>query len=220
MARFEVRDAIVWSIPAAIACVAAVLAVRAFRGADGPPREPPQLRLIDPCSPGRYRCMTGTLQTTTGERVDGSATNCAWQRVTACAVKCASERVTIVVPDDRTAREQLCDPPKRPLALLSSIENLLAAPIADAGECEGDGYIRTHDGFVQCVRRSGLDPASTGVVIARATCRAGVVPDLDTTPRLIPREEAASVWCKRDPIADLADTPDAGALDGETGDAQ
>lgn len=216
--RLEPYSLIFWSIPAAIVCVAGVFAWRAYRTPSwAPPSDSPALRLLDPCAQGRYRCRAGKVQATTGEPAH-TGPGCVYKDVAACARGCVTEAVTLSV-EESVARRQLCDPPKRPLALLSSLESLLDAPLSDAGMCEGDGYVPSSEGFVQCIRRSGIDPAAAGVVIARATCRAGAVPTLDYTPRLIKREEAAAVWCNRDPIAEIDLEGDAGDA-GDSGDAR
>lgn len=219
MARIETKDLIFWSVPAAIAIVAGVFAVRAFRTPDWvPPKDGPDPRLIDPCSPGRYRCRAGKVEVTTGDHADGGA-QCLYRPHAPCARSCVTEQVTMAGVDEKFAQEQLCDPPKRPLALLSKTESFLDAPIADAGMCEGDGYVPTDEGFLQCIMRSAADRASMGIVIARATCRAGAVKTIDRIPRLIKREEAAAVWCKRDPIAEIDDAPDASADAADAADA-
>lgn len=199
--RVETKDLIFWSVPVAIACVAGVFAWRALRAPDWvPPKDTPELAFIDPCSRGRYRCRAGRVEMTTGDRGDANA--CRYVEVAPCARSCVTELVTLAGVDDAIARTQLCDLPLQPLLLLSKQESYLDTPVADAGICEGDGYVPSDDGFLQCISRSGKDPAATGVVIGRAICRAGVVNNLDRAPRLIKREEAAAVWCKRDPIAD------------------
>lgn len=215
--RLPGKDLIFWSVPAAIACVAGFYAYRAFREPPGSSPASPDPRLVDPCAPGRYRCRAAKVQTTTGEHADGGQA-CAYREVATCARGCVSDAVTLVV-DEGTAKTQLCDLPKRPLSLLSSFESLLEAPLVDAGICEGDGYVPSDEGFIQCISRSGKDPSSAGVVIARARCRFGVVPTLERAPLLIKREEAAAVWCKRDPSADV-EPADAAADVEDVGDAR
>jgi len=204
VARIEGKDLIFWSVPAVIACVAGVFAWRAFREPDWvPPRDQPELALLEPCARGRYRCRAGKVELTTGDRApDGGPNACAWMELAACARGCVTDRATLAGIDEATAKAQLCDLPKQPLLLLSSTQSFLDSPIADAGMCEGDGYVPTEDGFLQCIMRAPKDPTAAGVVIARSICRAGAVNTLDRAPRLIRREEAAALWCKRDPIAD------------------
>lgn len=211
MARIEGKDLIFWSVPLAIAAVAGVFAWRAFHTPEWvPSKDTPELAFVDPCAVGRYRCHKGRVETTTGEHApDGGPNTCAWREIGICSQACVSERVMLAGVDDATAKVQLCNLPKRPLALLSKDESFLDQAIADAGVCEGDGYIPTDDGFVQCILRSGKDPSAAGVVLGRSTCKAGAIKTLDRTPQLIKREEAAAVWCKRDPSADVEE-PDAG----------
>ncbi len=216
--RIETKDLIFWSIPLAITCAAGFFAYRALHPPDWvPPKGGLDPRLAEPCAVGRYRCHGGKVQTTTGEHTDGGPT-CVYRDVAPCARGCVSEPVTLIV-DESTAKTQLCDPPKRPLALLASFESLLDAPLLDAGMCEGDGYVPSSEGFIQCISRSAKDPLSAGVVIARATCRFGVVSTIDHTPRLIKREEAAAVWCKRDASAEV-DLIETTADAGDAGDAR
>ena len=219
MARIEGKDLIFWSVPLTIAGVAAVFAWRAFHQPEWvPSKDAPELAYVDACAVGRYRCRKDRVETTTGDRADGGG--CGWRELAVCSRACVSERVALVGVDDQTAKTQLCNPPKRPLLLLSKDESFLDKPLSDAGSCEGDGYIPVDDGFVQCILRSGKDPAASGVVLGHAYCKAGTIKTLDRTPVLIKREEAAAVWCKRDPSADL-DEPevgvDAGVSDAEAG---
>lgn len=202
--RIETKDLIFWSVPLIIACVAAFFAWRAFREPEwAPPHDQPELAMIDPCARGRYRCRASRVEMTTGEHArDGGPMACEWNQVAPCARECVTERATLAGVDDAVAKAQLCDPPKQPLLLLSSTQSFLDSPIAEAGICEGDGYVPTEDGFIQCIMRTPKDPSAAGVVIARSICRAGTIKTLDRAPRLIKREEAAALWCKRDPIAD------------------
>ncbi len=204
MARIEGKDLIFWSVPAVIACVAAVFAWRAFREPDWvPPRNQPELALLDPCARGRYRCHGGKVEMSTGDRaMDAGLNACAWMEIAPCARGCVTEQATLAGVDDALAKTQLCDLPKQPLLLLSSTQSFLDAPVSDAGICEGDGYVPTDEGFIQCIMRSPKDPSAAGVVIAKSICRAGTIKTLDRAPRLIRREEAAALWCKRDPIAE------------------
>jgi hypothetical protein len=205
MARIEGKDLIFWSVPAIIACAAGVFAWRAFREPDwAPPRDQPELALLDPCARGRYRCHRGKVEMTTGDRAGGDAgpNACAWMELAPCAKGCVTERATLAGVDEATAKGQLCDLPKQPLLLLSSTQSFLDSPVAEAGICEGDGYVPTDDGFIQCIMRAPNDPTAAGVVIAKSICRAGAIKTVDRAPRLIKREEAAALWCKRDPIAD------------------
>jgi hypothetical protein len=206
--RLETKDVVFWSIPAAIAVAASVYAWRALRAPAWAP--PPELVLADPCSRGRYRCRADRVEMTTGDHApDGGPMSCAWMEIGPCARTCVTEHVTLAGVDEATARKQLCDPPKQPLLLLSKQESFLDQPLGDAAVCEGDGYIPSDTGFIQCIARGLKDRSAPGVVIASATCRAGVVRTIDRGPRLITREEAASVWCARDPIAEIE--PDAGS---------
>jgi hypothetical protein len=222
MARLEGRDLLFWSVPAAVAAVAAFFAFRAFQRDEWvPPKDAPELAFVDPCAVGRYRCRKNRVETTTGERGDGGPLSCAYREIGACSRACVNERVSLAGVDDATAKAQLCNLPKRPLLLLSKTESYLDAPYADAGTCEGDGYVPTPEGFVQCILRSSKDPGLAGVVLGRSFCKVGAVNTLDRTPQLIPREEAAALWCRRDPAADAAE-PDAGAptvADGGAPDA-
>jgi hypothetical protein len=220
VARVEAKDLIFWSVPAIIACVAGVFAWRAFREPEwAPPRDQPELALLEPCARGRYRCRAGKVEMTTGDRApDGGPNACAWMELATCAKSCVTERATIAGVEDAVAKSQLCDLPKRPLLLLSSTVSFLDSPIAEAGICEGDGYVPTEEGFLQCIMRNAKDPTATGVVIARSICRAGTIKTVDRAPRLISREEAAALWCKRDPIADT-EPEDAGVSTDADADA-
>ena len=202
MARLDGKDLVVWSVPAALALGALFFAWRAFWPQDvGAPSQPAEFAFVEACAPGRHRCRAKSVEVTTGERGDAGA--CTWRSVGSCVTACVSEQVALAGVDDATAKAQLCDPPRRPLLLLSKTESYLDAPLADAGVCEGDGYIPTSDGFLQCILRSSADRGASGIIFGRAFCRAGTVQTLDRAPRLVRREEAAAIWCRRDPLADV-----------------
>lgn len=206
-----VKDVVIWSIPLGIAAAAAVFGVTALR--DHAWDEPPTSSVAPPptCPERVYRCREREVQVSTGEpALDGKS--CAFKRVGGCERACASQLAALAGVDDQTAKTQLCDAPKHPARLVSAEQNFLTQPVSEAGVCETDGFIPTDDGFLQCVAKSGIDPNATGVVIARTTCRLGAVPTTDRSPRLIKREEAIAVWCKRDPDPNAdVDAPDAGA---------
>lgn len=209
--RLEPKDYVFWSVPLLIAAAGAFFAWQAYRTPPWqPPRDTPEVVFAEPCARGRFRCRERRVEMTTGDHApDGSPVSCAWTEIAPCARECVSERVTLTGVDEATARTQLCDLPKQPLLLLSVQESFLNNPVADAGICEGDGYVPTENGFIQCIAKS-RDPGAAGIVIARAICRAGAIRTIDRAPFLIKREEAAAVWCKRDPIADTE--PDAGVV--------
>lgn len=209
--RFEAKELVFWAVPVAIALVAAVFAWRAYRQeAWAPLRDDAEPRLSEPCAMGQWRCRSRRLETTTGEHGDGGPLSCQWKESVPCARVCTTELASLAGVELKLAKEQLCDPPKQPLALLATTESFLDAPIADAGVCEGDGYIPTEEGFLQCITRAGGDRVAPGVVIARSRCVAGAIATLERRPQLIKREEAAALWCKRDPIADVEPEADAG----------
>ena len=214
--RFETKDLVVWSVPLTIAAVAGVFAWRAYRQPEWAPT--PELRLIEPCAPGHYRCRGGHVETTTGAPGDSGPLSCEWKETASCTRTCTTEVAMLAGVDAKTAREQLCDPPKRPLALLARTDSFLDAPVADAGSCEGDGYIPIQDGFLQCVSKAA-DRLAPGVVIAHSHCLIGAIKTLELRPQLITREAAAALWCRRDPIAEIEPAVDAMPGDAMPGDA-
>ena len=217
MGRVDAKAAIFWSIPIGIGVVAAFLGYRALRERpwEEPPKDAQPLVRLSPCAAGQYRCHEGNLEVTTGDERDSGL--CEWNAVATCARGCASSRVTLAGVDEATAKLQLCDPPRPLWRLVAEEKSFLDAPVTEAGVCEGDGYIPNEEGFVQCISRSGNDPNAMGVVLGKTTCRFGAVPTADRAPRLIKREEAIAVWCKRDPAgepdAEIEITMDAAATD-------
>jgi hypothetical protein len=198
------KDAFFFAVPAALAVVAGALGVQAWRRRNEPPSE--QSYALRPvCSPARARCREGKVQVASGEVTDAGA--CVFTDAQRCRARCVSEHVDLVLADAKLAAEQLCDPPAEPRRLLTEPRSFLDQPVADAGSCEGDGYVPSAEGIVQCVRRSGLDRGSDGVVMGSARCKFGVVPTEERAPALIPIEEAAALWCRRDPAGEPAPAP-------------
>lgn len=217
------KDVVFYAIPGAIAVVAGVLAYRAFRDRPWePPKDPPELVVLAPCAAGHHKCGAGKLLVTTGEERDAGLDRCVYREVAACKVQCASEQIVLTGVDQATAKQQLCDPPADLGALIAEEKSYLDGLVAEAGACEGDGFIPTPDGIEQCILKSGKDPTAAGVVFGRIKCKLGTVATADRRPRLVARSEAVAVWCKRDPNATPAalDAGAAGATDaGDAGDA-
>ncbi|MEO7094670.1 MAG: hypothetical protein ABI175_15540 [Polyangiales bacterium] len=200
------KDLLFWTIPAAVAVVAAVLGYRALRpeGPPGPDDGPPEhVSLI--CPPHVHRCVSGTVSVTTGEEEPGGEVPCQVQLVGRCAQKCVAEGIALVgVPDD-VARTQLCDAPDDVEPLVAS-ELGIAQLIEDGGgSCLADGFGPSTEGVLQCILESAKDPDALGIVVGRITCRAGTVATRDDTPRIVSRAQAIALWCRRD----AATAPDA-----------
>jgi len=211
------KDAIFWAIPGAVALVAAVLAYRAFRsGPDEPSRDAPQMK-ISLCEAGRYLCRKGEVLATTGEEGPEGGDRCVRRKLSKCARGCVAEEVTLAGMDEESAKRQLCDMPEYVNVYIRDEKNLLGMPAADAESCEGDGFAPTVDGIQQCILRSVVDPNALGVVVSTARCRLGAVQTIDRQPRLVSREQAIALWCRRDAAAAAA--LDTGGVDiGPLGD--
>ena len=204
------KDAIFYAIPASIAVVAGVLAYRAWKERPWePPKDSPELLALSPCGAGHYRCKDGKVQVTTGDERDSAIDRCVFRDLAPCKRACASDGIVLAGVDDGTAKVQLCDAPRNVGTLIGEERSYLEAPVAEAGTCEGDGFIPTPDRIEQCILKSSKDPNAVGVVFGHIKCKLGMVPTADRRPRLVPREAAVAVWCRRDPDAGVDDEVDA-----------
>lgn len=210
------KDYAFWTVPAAIAGVAAVLGVRALRseGPELPSTEPEPPSMM--CPVGVYRCIAGSIAVTTGEENVGGETPCLTREVGRCAVACVAETVPLAGVSDEVAKGQLCDAPADVSALVEK-ELTITDLAGDSGEpCLADGFGPSDDGVLQCILQSAKDPDALGIVVGRITCRSGVVRTFDPTPRIVSREQAIALWCRRD----AAGVSEAGVtLDGGRADA-
>jgi hypothetical protein len=215
---FSVKELVIWTIPLGIAGVAAVLGVRAYR--EKPWEAPPIPSALPPqCPDGVYRCRDRELQVSTGDLGPDGKT-CGFKRLSNCTRACSTTQAVLAGVDDDTAKKQLCDPPRKIGTLVSEERSFLSAPVADAEVCEGDGYIPTETGFDQCILKSSNDPAASGIVTGRVRCRFGAVATTERAPRLIKREEAIALWCKREPgWSPALDVEDDGGVSDATTDA-
>jgi hypothetical protein len=219
MSRVRLPTVVIWALPIGLFVFALFLGVRAYREHHAPPRDGEESSIVAVCRPGRARCRARVVEISTGEQGDGGPTSCVFREAGRCLENCVVPDVELADVDEAIARTQLCDPPAEPSELVAEDRSFLDKPIAEAVSCEGDGYIPTAEGFLQCISRSGSDPMATGIVLADVRCRDGAVPTTDRAPRLIRREQAIALWCLRpraDPDAapETETTPET-AVDGD-----
>jgi hypothetical protein len=215
------KDLLFWALPAALAAVAGVFAYRAIRPDEPSPPDGPPERVSLLCPANHYRCVSGTVSVTTGEEDPGGEVPCTVHVVGRCAQKCVAEGVALVGVADDVAKMQLCDPPADVEPLVAS-ELGIAQLIEDGGgSCVADGFGPSAEGVLQCILKSAKDPDSLGIVVGRITCRTGPVATRDDTPRIVSREQAIALWCRRDSAALSASAValDAGSTDAADADA-
>ena len=226
----QAKDAVFYAIPVALLAVAAGFAWRAHRDAPPPPREgevePPRVSM---CPAGRARCAHAEILITTGLERPGAAPPCEERSAGRCARACVTESVALEGVAATIAREQLCDAPVD-VAPWIEREQTIAELGEDGGVCTADGWGPSEDGVLECILRSAKDPDALGVVVHRVRCRTGVIDVSDTTPRLLQRDQAIALWCKREGAGlgvglDAAGSSDAvtdslGDGDGSTRDAR
>lgn len=208
------RDLAFYAIPGAIMVVAGVMAWRYWNDRRAPSSEPEPLQLVTACPPNRYRCQHGEVLVSTGDEATvAGKTECVTRSIARCRAECVVEGVNVDGIDDATAARQLCDRPQNVEPLVAS-EATATDLGEDGGVCESDGWGPSDDGVLECILRSVVDPNALGLVVHRVRCATGVVVTGEKLPRLMGREQAIALYCRRDDKA-LANI-DAAMLSSET----